>query len=295
VVLSTALSIDIARFLSVEDYATWAATHTTTLERRRQIEDQLIQDDSERFFVAGHCFPCDRRANFVVDYQYQWDTHNGRRIPNWRERLECLECGLNNRMRAAIHLFEREFSPNRNARLYVTEQTTPLFQVLSRSYPTLTGSEFLGSAINYGTSDHSGIRNESIVKLTFSSDLFDFILSFDVLEHVPEYLAGFRECWRCLSPGGKILFTVPFDPHMSSNLVRARVDRRGGIEHLAPPEYHGDPLSSAGCLSYYTFGWELLNAVRAVGFTDVSALSFWSSDYGYLGRDQIVFVAHKPS
>ena len=229
----------------------------------------------------------------MVDFQYQWEVRNGRRIPNWRERLECGECGLNSRMRAAIHLLQREFSPSRDARLYITEQTTPLFQCLSRSYRGLTGSEFLGSTISYGTTDHRGVRNESIARLTFASELFDFILSFDVFEHVPDYLAGFRECWRCLRPGGTLLFTVPFDPEMSTNFIRARLDSEGGVEHLAPPEYHGDPLSSAGCLSYYTFGWELLNEVRTVGFTDASALLFWSRDFGYLGRNQIVFVVEK--
>jgi hypothetical protein len=285
-------SLCVARFSSANDYNTWKVTNASTLQERREAEERLIQD-GQAFFVEGYCFPCNNRTRFVVDFEYQWEARSGRRIPNWRERLECVRCGLNSRMRAAIHLFERELSPTRDARLYITEQTTPLFQHLSRSYLALTGSEFLGSTISYGTCDYRGVRNESIARLTFSSEFFDFVLSFDVFEHVPDYLAGFRECWRCLRPGGTLLFTVPFDPEMITNFVRARLDPRGGIEHLAPPEYHGDPLSSAGCLSYYTFGWELLDEVRTVGFTDASVLLFWSRDFGYLGRNQIVFVVHK--
>jgi Methyltransferase domain len=291
-VLWSRRSVDIGRFSSANDYKTWTCTHASTLQGRREVERHLIRD-TEAFFVAGRCFPCQCNTRFVVDFRYQWEVQDGRRIPNWRERMECVECGLNSRMRAAIHLFQRELSPTHDARLYITEQTTPLFQRLSRSYPGLTGSEFLGSTVSYGTINEHGVRNESITKLTFPSMLFDFILSFDVFEHVPDYLTGFLECLRCLRPGGTLLFTVPFDPEMSSNFVRARLDPKGGIEHFAPPEYHGDPLSSAGCLSYYTFGWELLDVVRTAGFADASALLFWSRHFGYLGRNQILFVAHK--
>ena len=45
----------------------------------------------------------------------------------------------------------------------------------------------------------------------------------------------------------------------------------GRIEHLQPPEYHGDPLGG-GVLCFHHFGWDLLEALREAGFTDAEAL-----------------------
>src|SRR6516165_1603640 len=57
----------------------------------------------EAFTISGYCPVCDREAGFVVDYKYSWaTTPDGRRLPNWRERLVCPHCHLNNRMRAAV-------------------------------------------------------------------------------------------------------------------------------------------------------------------------------------------------
>jgi hypothetical protein len=66
------------------------------------------------------------------------------------------------------------------------------------------------------------------------------------------------------------------------------------VKHLLPPEYHGDPLSSNGCLCFYHFGWEILDELNTIGFKDANALLYWSQDYGYLGEEQIIFTATKP-
>ena len=50
----------------------------------------------------------------------------------------------------------------------------------------------------------------------------------------------------------------------------------GTIEHLHPPEYHGDPLDPGGCLCFHHFGWDLLDLLRDAGFRSVTAYSVWS-------------------
>jgi SAM-dependent methyltransferase len=196
-------------------------------------------------------------------------------------------------MRATVHLLEHLLSPPKESLIYVTEQTTPMFACLASTYPNLVGSEFLGSMVPYGTANPNGVRNESITKLTFQSHTFDFILSFDVFEHVPDYLTALRECLRCLKSRGALMFTVPFDPARSDTLVVAVVHCNGDVQHLVTPEYHGDPLCSAGCLSYYTFGWELLDQIRNIGFSSVSAIIFWSLKFAYFGSSELLFVARK--
>jgi len=137
------------------------------------------------------------------------------------------------------------------------------------------------------------LRHEDLTQLSFASDSFDAILSFDVLEHIPDYRSAFAECARTLKPAGKMLFSVPFDPDSARNHIRARLRKDGTIEHLLPPEYHDDPRNPEGCLCFQRFGWEMLDEMKQAGFSSVSALSYYSLEYGYLGDKQIQFLAEK--
>jgi Methyltransferase domain len=260
--------------------------------RRRRAYERALMAQGERFAVRGHCWVCRRQVDFHVDYDYSYPV-DGVLTPNWRERLLCPGCNLNNRMRATIHFFEERMAPPPGAATYLTEQTTPLFQCMSARHPEVLGSEYLGQSIPFGEKNPGGIRNESVTRLTFPDSSLDCVISLDVFEHVPEFRRALAECHRVLRPGGRFLFSVPFRAQYQENLVRAVVDEKGEIQHLLPPEYHGDPLCTEGCLAYYCFGWELLDQVRAVGFPGVSAYFFWSRDYGYLGSELLLFLAKK--
>jgi SAM-dependent methyltransferase len=157
----------------------------------------------------------------------------------------------------------------------------------------LVGSEYIGDKIPYGKKSASGIRNESITSLTWLDESFDYILSFDVFEHVPDYYKALSECYRVLRKGGIILFTVPFLATSEKNVVRATVSDSGEITHILEPEYHGDPIKSEGCLAFYHYGWELLDSLKDVGFQDVKSLVYWSPELGYVGGEQMIFYARK--
>ncbi|MDD5328815.1 MAG: glycosyltransferase [Sulfuricella sp.] len=253
----------------------------------------LIKGGTPRFEIAASCYVCGRQSHFLSDFQYGAVEKEGVRMPNWRERLVCLGCNLNNRMRAAIQLFELVGSPTLDSRIYVTEQVTPLYEWLHGHYALTVGSEYLGESRPWGKTNSYGVRNESITHLTFPDNSFDYILSFDVFEHVPDYAKAFQECLRCLKSGGMLMFTVPFRLDSPAHLVRARLTGNGDVEHLLPAEYHGDPLSSQGCLCFRHFGWELLDELRAIGFVRVAAYLYWSDKLGYLGGEQVVFAGFK--
>jgi len=99
-----------------------------------------------------------------------------------------------------------------------------------------------------------------------------------VLEHVPDYHAAIREFARVLVPGGMCVATFPFNDR-AETLVRARLGEDGTIEHIEPPEYHGDPISG-GILCYYHFGWDILDAFRDAGFSDVRMTMPYSLEQG---------------
>ena len=258
--------------------------------RRHQFEKSLLKD-SNPFNLGGYCYPCKKRVQFLVDYQYASEI-DGVLTPNWRERLVCPSCGLNNRMRSAIHLFHKLLKPDKKSHIYLTEQRTPLFKWFSENFAEVIGSEFLGDQVAPGQTNEAGIRNEDLTHLSFSDNQFDFILSFDVLEHIPDYKTALKECLRVLKPKGAMLFTVPF-AFTEKNIVRAVKKNDGTIEYLMTPDIHGDPNTSEGCLCYFYFGWELLDHMREIGYADASAYIYWSKKFGYLGKYQILFVGRK--
>jgi SAM-dependent methyltransferase len=135
------------------------------------------------------------------------------------------------------------------------------------------------------------VRNEDVTALSFYDRKFHAVLSFDVLEHVPDYRAALSEFYRVLCTGGQLLLSVPFvfDQHTR---IRARLDANGEIEHLLEPVYHGDPVSHEGVLCFYEFGMDLLDDIRQAGFQESFLVCYHSKGWGYEGA-QVMFVGRK--
>ena len=265
------------------DYYQYVSMTTGLREERGRIEKSLVPAGSEAFGVPGFCSICQRPVLFQVDY-FAADTAGEVPIPNWRERLLCPGCGLNNRMRAAIHILMPFLKSGSPPNIYIAEQTTPVYGWLRSRFPGVIGSEYLGEAIPLGATDRRGIRNEDLTALTFPDQSFDLALTFEVFEHVADYRAAFRECRRILREGGTLLFSVPFAIGSPTNIVRAKVRPDGILEHLLPPEYHGDPLNQGpGCLCLQVFGWEMLEELKAAGFGEAYAYLYWSREAGLSG------------
>ncbi len=72
------------------------------------------------------------------------------------------------------------------------------------------------------------------MRLPFSADSFDTIVSMDVLEHIPDDALALREFHRVLKPGGRVLLTVPAYPHLWSEhdvaLMHFRRYKRAELE-----------------------------------------------------------------
>jgi SAM-dependent methyltransferase len=265
---------------------------TASLQERQrnmaQHERSMIRPEPI-FAVPGHCWVCDRDSSFQVSYDNCFTADDGTRIPNWREHLVCPTCGLNNRMRAAL-MFMTETTGAAGA-VYVTEQMTPLYKATAARFPYLTGSEYLRDGTTPGQTNAAGLRHEDVTALTLKTGSFACIGSFDVLEHVPDHMAGLHEFARCLRPGGRLLMTVPFALESHPHVVRAELDADGGIRHILPPEYHGDPLDGSGVLCFRHFGWALIEELRLAGFRDVRMVFFWSPELGHLGGMQSILEA----
>jgi hypothetical protein len=72
-------------------------------QHRREYENALHENKHGAFEVAGFSYPAGEKVNFLADFAYS----SGGNV-NWRERLVCPITGLNNRIRAAVHLMDSE-------------------------------------------------------------------------------------------------------------------------------------------------------------------------------------------
>lgn len=279
------------RLARIASLAEFRLAYPTWPGRLGPSHDDTPLPDGGEFGVPGYCWVDRADVEFQMDERYAETYAGGHRL-NWRERMVCPVCLLNNRLRAAVHVLETRTRLTPNAKLWLMEQVSPLYSALKPRYPALVGSEFLSPSLTSGSVNAAGIRHEDATRSSFPSSSLDAVLSFDVFEHVPDYRAAFVEACRVLKPGGSLFFTVPFIPTQDPTEVRARIGADGEIEHLMPPQYHGDPVQpDRGVLCFYGFGWDILRDLRAAGFSDAYSLWYQSRDYGYLGEPQMIFVA----
>lgn len=265
----------------------WRATRASREARKPQESAiaQNLQASSGPIEIRATCSLCG--IGWMTCAQY-----DGR--VNWRETVICPHCELNGRMRASMHLLGNSPLLRKDSRVYITERKTRLFEALRSSlFPSLIGSEYLGDRCPRGA-EFNGLRNEDLTRLTFGDGELDAILTFDVLEHVPDYKAALHEIFRCLRPGGSLMATAPFNPESFETVIRAQIKESGEVEYLLPAEYHGDPMNSEqGVLCFQTFGWDLLDEMRVIGFSEVQMADCWSPMYGYFGQT-LVLIATKP-
>lgn len=193
----------------------------------------------------------------------------------------CLRCLAN--FRYELLASEMRKLPLHTAGFTVMEldHRSPLIPILSQA--STYHRTYYSADDARGSYRLDGSRCEDITQLTFPDNSIDLIVSSDVLEHVPDGPAAFRETYRVLKPGGMHLFTVPT---YEKTVKRAEIVG-GKISFLIEPEYHSDPLNPAGILAFWDYGKDLDTI-----FQD-SGLKF-SIATGPHGKDQrIVWKAEK--
>ncbi len=278
----------IHRMRDYDEFIKYQVRNKKKLDAHLSFLSDIAHHKSGEFVVPGYSYTAKKQVNFVVDFQHS----GGSGQINWRERVCCPETYFNNRMRATFHLFDIEMEAYSNSDIYITEQLTPIYSRFAEKFSSVVGSEYLGVALPYGSTNKNGIRNETLCSLSFPDDAFDILISLDVLEHIPEYEQAFQECARVIKTGGKLMWSVPFVQNSEKNLVRAQI-KNNEVVHVLPPEYHGDPVTNEGVLCFQHFGWEMLKQAKDAGFKDAYAMCYHSIEFGYLGGEQFMFVATK--
>ena len=283
---------EIERYSSKLDFDRACQQSEATLANRYRFELALAALAGTSSLLID-CSICRKQSRLVLHGGPETD-------PDWRERGICSHCELNCRTRLGLRLIDEGLDPYIES-VYLCEQTTPCFAWARRLFAHVSGSEFCPDAerrtilTEYlrGTLNdpHIELDHQDLTALDYSSNSFSRIGCFEVLEHVPDYHSALREMYRVMRVGGRVVISVPFRHDLSSTLVRAVIGDDDGVQHLMPAEYHGDPVGD-GVLCFYHFGWDLLDAMRDVGFSDVEYVRHWSPSAGLLGLGGLI-VANK--
>lgn len=204
-------------------------------------------------------------------------------------RQRQLICGLSMAIFGVPHATLKEVCDYLNSNkytLFIAEANGAIFEFLRGSLhrELFYFSEFFGQRYASGESV-DGIRNEDLQDLSFGDGKFDIVITADILEHVPKVIKAEDEIIRVLKPGGCFCFTVPIDPKLKHDLIKAERRVDGTIEYLAEPEFHGDPLrSKEGILVYRAFSHHDLRQRFEGRGCDYSAFCFSSFPLGIINR-----------
>lgn len=228
--------------------------------------------------MHGQCPLCEASVRF-------FSPARSEAMPDFREGLVCERCRTPARARAGLAMV-RVLCPDRGARIYITEQASASYLWLRSRYPRTTGSEFERSWHGrlrlsrhlWRSRRYALVRFEDVTRLRLASASQHAVVSFDVIEHVADDGAALREFARVTEPGGWLVLTAPFAGG-DRGVQRTRIAYDGHVEHLLPPEYHGDPLGG-GVLCHRHYGWDLLEALRDAGYRHAAMAMPWWPEAG---------------
>jgi SAM-dependent methyltransferase len=233
--------------------------------------------------IEGYCPICEKDTIFTA------------RDPWYRASLSCPTCegGSVPRERAVALILNEQFP---NWRDLFIHECSPANRGISSKMKleakNITQTHFY-PGLERGSRARA-YRNEDLQRLTFTDNAFDLFISLDVMEHIPDPEAAFKEIHRTLKPGGYMLCTWP----VRRDQVEA-VERRvsfsedGTPTHIKEPEYHGNPISGDGALVTVDYGYEIHKKLTHWAAFDVRVLRFADRTHGILGDYTEVFLARK--
>lgn len=144
--------------------------------------------------------------------------------------------------------------------------------------PGVTGPfrSYLKKLPNYYRSDFynqadkilESLPHQNLEELSYQNNIFDLVITSDILEHVSNPKLAFHEIARVLKLNGYHIFTVPMqDPIPGHTIVRASF-KNGQLIRYHPDRFHGDGHGGRS-LVYSEFGYDILDGLSEAGFTTI--------------------------
>jgi len=273
------------KFDSCADYIAFTdSPHAHTQKNNEEQINNEVLKNKEPKVINAFCIVCNKKQNIRI----------GLHLPSadkisYRETCVCEGCRLNNRQRLMMALVEK-IHQNDSGPIYIQEQVTRFYNLLLDRFSNVIGSEYLGEDKEPGEYV-DGIRHEDCMNLSFKNESISLIISKDVYEHIPDALLAFKEAYRVLEPGGKMVFSIPFFIQIPTSTKRAAIEYDELVYYMEP-KYHGNPVSPLGSLVYYDYGQDIFNMLLKAGFQKTEIICSDDYSYGHYGRPYL-FLSHK--
>jgi len=202
------------------------------------------------FRHQGDCDICEKKVEFTA------------RVSWFRDHLVCPVCASVPRERALMNVLKRYYPQYRKLKIH---ESSPIGRGVSarlaRECRKYSMSHYFPETPLGDVNAVHKARCESLEQLTFANASFDLIITQDVMEHVFDPEAAFREIARVLKPGGAHLFTVPLVQKTEPSRRRAILEENGDVTHLLEAEYHGNPVSDEGSLVTMDWGYDIVSTI----------------------------------
>ena len=129
----------------------------------------------------------------------------------------------------------------------------------------------------------------------FEDEMFDIVLTQEVLEHVNNPDKCFREIARTLKVGGYHIFTGPLVNKFKKTERWAKEDT-GRVKFLKQEEWHGNPLlpgEKKGSAVFFHFGYDIVDFIKETSGLNTSIEYIYNLDSGICGEYIEVLVSKK--
>jgi SAM-dependent methyltransferase len=228
---------------------------------------------------VGYCLICERRTLFV---------ESG---PWLRDQYLCVRCRSIPRWRAMIRTLNIEFPNWRDLVIHESSPTGPASQKFRREAAAYSASQYLLPDVPSGTVV-GRVTCQDLEALSFPNESFDLFITQDVMEHVLRPELAVKEIARVMRPNGAHVFTVPI--HRGRHTLVRAIAKGSRIEHLCPPQYHGNPVDPNGSLVVHEWGDDFVDFVAEHSGLWTEAHPYCDRQLGLDGEYLEVFVTRKP-
>jgi hypothetical protein len=246
---------------------------------RKKLLDELVPGGFY-FSNKGHCVCCDSKVTFEANDSWLRDSYfclNCKCKPRERALMHTIETYYPNWKELAIH----ESSPiKRGASVKINKNSKNY--LASQYYPNKPFGSFI-----------DGFRNEDLENQTFENELFDIVITSDVMEHVYNPEMAFKEIARTLKIGGSHIFTVPIINKHKKTEVWATLGENGAPNFLKTPEFHGNPVDPNGSPVTMHWGYDIVDFIKKASGLDTDIVALYEKELGIMGEYNEVFVTTK--
>ncbi len=246
-------------FVSQAEFEALGDHAAARLARQARIEAALASAEP---LIRQHatCGACLRPAVLTSRTESGRLTEAGLRVPDWPNEQICdCEDRLGGQARALLHAAQSLGGLRGWSRLLLLGPATPVHRRLAALAAETVALADTGPGPTLAAVDGT----------------FDMIVATDCLHRAPALRGALAELLRVAAPGACLLATLPFRERAAATGSRRA---RGAGQPLAAAELHA-------------IGWDILPALRDLGWSHAEMLRCWSRELGYLGAHNFLLRA----